>query len=120
MLLYAGRQEDLAMWGPLIFKRALHLVGKPPFERSFWGATVHTVGDSEEISGSTCKGEEGPAKVASEALRPGMQNPAALFRSQVEIAEIVVPLTDLRLGERWVHGATSTRTSFAPTHQSYS
>jgi hypothetical protein len=88
VLLYAGRQEDLAMWGPLIFKRALHLVGKPPFERSFWGATVHTVGDSEEISGSTCKGEEGPAKVASEALRPGMQNPAALFRSQVEIAEI--------------------------------
>ena len=83
VLVNADRRADLAKWGHQIFNKALELVGKPPFERSFWGTTILTVGDSGEISGSSCDREEGPGNALSEGLRPKLQDQFAMLHNPI-------------------------------------
>jgi hypothetical protein len=88
VLLNADHCTDLANWGQMIFKRALELVEKPPFERSFWGTTIHTVGDSGEIIGSSFDRAARPVNDASERLRPEMRDPFANLRNRTPLDEV--------------------------------
>jgi hypothetical protein len=72
----------------MIFKRALELVEKPPFERSFWGTTIHTLGDSGEIIGSSFDRAALSANDASERLRPGVRDPFANLRNRTPLEEV--------------------------------
>ena len=88
VLLNSCRRADLAKWGQLVFKRALELVEKPPFERSFWGTTIHTVSDSGEIIGSSFDRATRPANDSSERLRPEVRDPFANLRNRTPLDEI--------------------------------
>jgi hypothetical protein len=65
----AKRDEDLARWGHVIFAQALERVGRPPFERQFWGTTILERDSAGRIGGSTC-GRKRPVSESKEELRP--------------------------------------------------
>ncbi len=65
----AKRDEDLARWGHVIFAQALERVGRPPFERQFWGTTILERDSAGRIGGSTCDRER-PVSELKEDLRP--------------------------------------------------
>lgn len=54
VLLKAGRTSELRRWGGMTFSKALEVAGSPPFERAYWGVTVHTRGDSGEMYEAGC------------------------------------------------------------------
>jgi len=74
VLLRGKRYAELDQWGNLVFSKALRLVGHPPFDRKFWGTTVHTADLSGEIVSSSCD-DETPGDVPNESLRPAAATP---------------------------------------------
>lgn len=69
VLRLAKRDADLARWGHVVFAQALERVGRPPFERQFWGKTILERDSSGRIGGSTCDREQ-PVSESKEELRP--------------------------------------------------
>jgi len=69
VLQLAKRDEDLARWGHVIFAQALERIGRPPFERQFWGKTILERDISGRIGGLTCDRER-PVSESKEELRP--------------------------------------------------
>ncbi len=63
------RFEDLDRWGYLVFAQAMELVGKPPFERQYWGQTILTTDGSGFVVGSTCETSNSPDD-RQDLLRP--------------------------------------------------
>jgi hypothetical protein len=78
VLLLGKRHADLDQWGNLLFNKALQLAGHPPFDRKFWGATVHTANLSGEIVSSTCS-DKAPRDTPNQSLRPAAATPWAFL-----------------------------------------
>jgi hypothetical protein len=51
----ARRDRDFERWGHDLFGLAMQAVGTPPFERTYWGTTIHCTNAAGRIDASTCE-----------------------------------------------------------------
>jgi len=54
-LLEARRDQDFERWGHDAFDLATQALGTPPFERTYWGTTIHCTNAAGRIDSSTCE-----------------------------------------------------------------
>jgi hypothetical protein len=84
----ASRDTDLDRWGHLLFNKALELVGLPPFDRTFWGSTIHQFADSGRIVGSSCGRQSATGVEEPTGVRPPKMEFGVTFLRQQSLPEV--------------------------------